>query len=100
MVNTWKKKKPKVSGVKPHPSTILNEQFFSFEIENHPYLTCLIAGLTTGIGVALTVEWNEYFEVGRDVPVWETILVGSVSTTIAMCATYLLLNLASKISSK
>tara|TARA_B100000683_G_C12425764_1_gene529673 strand:+ start:849 stop:1130 length:282 start_codon:yes stop_codon:yes gene_type:complete len=85
------------SGVKPHPSTILNEQFFS---QQHPYLTCLIAGLTTGIGVALTVEWNEYFEVGRDVPVWETILVGSVSTTIAMCATYLLLNLASKISSK
>ena len=89
--------KSEESANKNNPSAILNEQFFS---QQHPYLTCLIAGLTTGIGVALTVEWNEYFEVGRDVPIWETILVGSVSTTIAMWGTYMILNLASKISTK
>ena len=89
--------KAEESATKNNPSTILNEQFFS---QQHPYLTGLIAGLTTGLGVALTVEWNEYFEAGRDVPIWETILVGSLSTTIAMWGTYVILNLASKISTK
>ena len=63
-------------------------------------LVSLISGLMSGLGVAFTVEWNEHFEAARNVPLWETILVASVSCTVAMWVTFFTLNTIHKIRSK
>ena len=73
-----------------HSSTRLREHIFS---QHHPNLVSIIAGLTTGLGVALTVEWNEHFETTRDVPLWETILVATASTSIAMWCMFVVLSI-------
>jgi len=80
-----------------HPATFLKEHFFS---QNHPYLVSIIAGLTTGLGVAVTVEWNEFFEASRNVPLWETIIVATASTSLAMWTTFFILNVIHRFTDK
>jgi len=81
----------------PHLALVLKNHFFS---EHHPHIVSLVGGLTTGIGVALTVEWNEHFEATRNVPLWETILVAIASTSIAMWVTFLILNAIHRLANK
>jgi len=73
----------------PHVASVLKNHIFS---EHHPQLVNLIGGLTTGSGVAITVEWNKHFETIRHVPIWETFLIASTATTAAMWATLFILN--------
>jgi hypothetical protein len=80
-----------------HPAAVMRHHFFS---EDHPHLVSLISGLMSGLGVAFTVEWNEHFEAARNVPLWETILVASVSCTVAMWVTFFTLNTIHKIRSR
>jgi hypothetical protein len=60
--------------------------------EAHPHFLSLRSGITTGIGVAATIEWHRHFGAARDVPFWETVLVASSATTMAMWSTFLALN--------
>ena len=64
--------------------------------EEHPHLVSLVCGVTSGLGVAMTVEWNKHFEASRHVPVWETVLVASIATTAAMWVSFVILHALAK----
>ena len=64
--------------------------------DEHPYLVSLVCGVTSGLGVAMTVEWNKYFEASRHVPVWETVLVACMTTTVAMWVSFAILHALAK----
>ena len=73
---------------KHHPSRILKEHLFSAE---HPYLVVLASSLTSGITVAVTLEWKEHFSAIRNVPMWETILIATTATSLALWVTFITL---------
>ena len=56
----------------------------------------LIGGLVAGLSTAMTIEYHTYFELNRNVPVWETVLVASITSSLSLWLSMIFINIARK----
>ena len=56
----------------------------------------LILGLVAGISTAMTIEYHTHFEMNRTVPVWETVLVASITSSLSLWLSMVLIKFARK----
>ena len=60
----------------------------------------IILGLVAGLSTAMTIEYHTYFEVNRTVPIWETVLVASITSSLSLWFSMFLIRIARTIFPK
>ena len=56
----------------------------------------LVLGLVAGLSTAMTIEYHTHFEMNRTVPVWETVLVASITSSLSLWFSMILIKFARK----
>ena len=72
---------------------VLEDKLFT---PNFQHSIILIGGLVAGLSTAMTIEYHTYFELNRNVPVWETVLVASITSSLSLWFSMILINIARK----
>jgi len=54
----------------------------------------LVLGLVAGLSTAMTIEYHTHFEMNRTVPVWETVLIASITSSLSLWLSMILIKFA------
>ena len=57
----------------------------------------LVLGLVAGLSTAMTIEYHAHFEMNRNVPIWETVLIASITSSLSLWLSMIFIELARKI---
>ena len=56
----------------------------------------LVLGLVAGLSTAMTIEYHTHFEMNRTVPIWETVLIASITSSLSLWLSMVLIKFARK----